>query len=151
MSNFLKPIKESAERQASAYRQGMAAGFGPTESDLSKKMEAQQKAQLAVRGGIAKALGKRPGLTSAKGVQAPIDMSVIAQQRGGIAEAEQKGAELVRSTEEKAQTMGERMEEKIRARLLEEAKRKADARQRVFDNSMAMGELGVTAAGEFLP
>lgn len=144
--SVLKPIREGEKQSAEAYAQGLKTGFGPTESDMSKKMEKQRAAQRGFATNVSKQMGARPGITSAKGVQAPIDMQVVAQQQGMFGEGAQQEASLLRGTDALRQTMAAQMKERMRTEVLNAAKRRADARQSVMDNAMAMGELAVTAA-----
>jgi hypothetical protein len=147
---MLKSIKEGEGQTAGAYAKGLKTGFGPTESDMSKKMEKQTAAQRAMATNVAKKMGARPGLTSAIGVQAPVDMKKVAQQQGMFGQIAEQEAATVRKTDDLRQTMAARMKEKMRTDVLSAAKRRADARQSVMDNALAVGELGVTAAGVLL-
>ena len=144
--SMLKSIKEGEGQTAGAYAKGLKTGFGPTETDMSKLMEKQQKAQLSMATNVANQMGARPGLTSAKGVQAPVDMQKVAQQQGLFGQIAEQEAATVRKTDDLRQTMAARMKEKMRTDVLSAAKRRSDARQSVMDNTLAMGELAVAAA-----
>lgn len=146
MANMLKSIKQGETQTAESYAKGVKTGFGPTESDMSKMMEKQTAAQRAMASNVAKQMGARPGITSAKGVQAPVDMQKVAQQQGMFGQVAEQEAANLRKADELRQTMTAQMKEKMRSDVLAAAKRRADARQSVMDNAMAMGELAVKAA-----
>ena len=147
MANLLKPIREGEKQAAAAYSQGLKRGFGPTESQTSKLMQKQTAAQTAMAAHIAKRMGARPGITSAKGVQAPVDMQKVAQQQGMFETIGEQQAANVRKAEELRQTIAAQQKERIRSAVKEGAKRRADARKAVFDSALALGELGVAGAG----
>ena len=146
MANMLKPIKAGETQSAESYAKGVKTGFGPTESDMSKMMEKQTAAQEAMATNVAKQMGARPGITSAKGVQSSVDMGKVAKQQGMFGQVAAQGAANLRKTDELRQTMAAQMKEKMRADVLAAAKRRADARQSVIDNALAMGEFAVSAA-----
>jgi len=146
MANILKPIREGEKQEAKAYSQGLKTGFGPTESDTSKLMEKQAAAQRAMASNVARQMGAPPGITSAKGVQSPVDMQKVAQQQGMFGQLAQQEAGMLRSTDELRQTIAAQQKEKMRSAVVDAAKRRAAARQSVMDNTMAMGELAVAAA-----
>ena len=146
MSNVLKAVQEGEDKAASEYSKGLSGGFGPTESGMSKLIEKQQKGQLAMAGNIAKKIGSRPGTVSAKGVQGPIDMQLVAQQQGMFTEVSEGAAGLQRKSADLRQTMAAQEKEKLRTEVLLAAKRRADARQAMVDNTMAMGEMALGAA-----
>ena len=146
MANMLKSIQEGEAQSAGAYAKGLKTGFGPTESQTSKLMEKQTAAQGALATNVAKKMGARPGITSATGVQGPIDMQRVAQQQGMFGQIAQQEAGMIRDTDDLRQKMGAQMKERLRTDVLDAAKRKAEARQSVMDNAMAMGELAVSAA-----
>ena len=146
MANVLKSGKEGEDKAASEYSKGLSGGFGPTESGMSKLMEKQQKGQLAMAGNIAKKIASRPGIVSAKGVQAPIDMQLVAQQQGLFTEVSEGAAGLQRKSADLRQIMAAQEKEKLRTEVLLAAKRRADARQATLDNVAAAAELAVKAA-----
>ena len=146
MANMLKSIKEGETQTAESDAKGLKRGFGPPESEMSKMMEKQTAAQRAMASNVAKQMGARPGIPSAKGVQAPVDMQKVAQQQGMLGQVAEQEAANLRKADELRQTMTAQMKEKMRADVLAAAKRRAEARQSVMDNAMAMGELAVSAA-----
>lgn len=145
MANMLKPIREGERQAAKAYSKGLKTGFGPTESETSKLMEKQAAAQRAMASNVAKQMGSRPGMMTAKGVQSPVNMQQVAQQQGMFKQLADQEAANVRKTDELRQSIAAQQKERLRSAVEAGAKRRAAARQSVFDNAMAIGELGVAA------